>query len=101
MPVNTRMSVKTAAFLLGVLGVPALQAADLPRTPLLSRGMQLDFDAARLRSRLAASMRPAVYRSGFSIALTESLDLATGIRNPGAAISPDQMQVVTGLVWRF
>jgi hypothetical protein len=46
-------------------------------------------------------MRPTLYRSGITIALTEKLDLATGIRNPGDTISPERLQFVTGLVWRF
>jgi hypothetical protein len=101
MPVNMRITVNAAALLFCVLGPPALQAADPVRTPLLSRPMHLDLDAARLRDRLAASMRPTLYRSGITIALTEKLDLATGIRNPGDTISPERLQFVTGLVWRF
>jgi hypothetical protein len=101
LPVNMRVTVKLAAPLLCVLGTAALQAADLSPTPLLSRSMHLDLDAARLRDRLAASMRPPLYRSGITISLTEKLDLATGIRNPGDTASPERLQFVTGLLWRF
>jgi hypothetical protein len=98
--VKLRITVKPAALLLCVLGTPALQAADPSPTPLLSRSMHVDLDAARLRDRLAASLRPTLYRSGITVALTEKLDLATGIRNPGDTASPERLQFITGLIWR-
>ena len=101
MRVTTQTCRRAAILLLPLFAVPAIQAAELPRAPLLSHTVKLDFDAARWRDRFAASMRPATYRNGITIALTDQLDLATGILNPGAALAPERMQFVTGVIWRF
>jgi hypothetical protein len=99
--VHVRLTGFLGLLALASLASPVAHAADSSAMPLLSHSLHLDIDAGRWRERLAASMRPSLYRTGVAVALTEQLDFATGLHNPGNGLSPEQLQLVAGFVWRF